>query len=421
MPFLVKETVHADLARSSGFLRMWRMMVVLLVVFIVLVSGGAMTEAATLSLSPSGGGSYSVGQTFTVPVYVSTAGGSTAMNAVSTTISYPRNLFDLLSIDKNGSIINFWIREPAAAADGSISLEGGVYNPGYAGSQGRIVSLIFKAKAVGTGSLTFGNASVLANDGQGTNILSTTGTAVVTIRKAAATPTPTPIVVPVVPVVIPTPVPVPAPEVVNPPHVDTLPATITEGDELIIRGTADVGLKVTVFIRGSGADIHEQSTVTGTDNKFSIVWGKPLAHDAYAVNAEAVNAQGTKSVRSPDMALFVKESVAKRVGWPVVSGIVLVAIIATLLILLISWLWYLIHKVAHYRDRVTRDIREADRHTHARFRKLEDAVSEHVRLLKGEQQDRKLTEREEKIVEELGKLVHDTEDEIEHEVQDIGK
>jgi hypothetical protein len=73
-----------------------------------------------------------------------------------------------------------WVQEPVFSnADGRVTFEGVVLNPGYTGSGGKILTLTLKAKGTGTARLSFSSGSVLANDGKGTNILTAmTGTTV---------------------------------------------------------------------------------------------------------------------------------------------------------------------------------------------------------------------------------------------------
>ncbi|NMB92187.1 MAG: hypothetical protein GYA31_00995 [Parcubacteria group bacterium] len=142
-------------------------------------------DAATLSLSPSSG-SYSVGQTFTVTIYV--ASTDQAMNAVSASISFPSDLLQVVSLSKTSSIITNWVQEPSFSNNnGTITLEGIVLNPGYQGSSGRILSISFKAKSRGTANVTFTSSSVLANDGLGTNILKSITNGQYLIKSTSAT------------------------------------------------------------------------------------------------------------------------------------------------------------------------------------------------------------------------------------------
>ena len=127
--------------------------------------------AATLYFTPSSG---TVGQTFSIAVYVSSA--EQAMNAASGIVSFPPEKLEVTSLSKSGSIFNLWVQEPLFSnAAGTINFEGIVLNPGFIGSVGKIITVNFRVKSTGSAYLSFSSASVLANDGRGTNILTGTG------------------------------------------------------------------------------------------------------------------------------------------------------------------------------------------------------------------------------------------------------
>jgi hypothetical protein len=165
----------------------------LFLLFSILCVLPATASAATLRLG--GPSSASVGGTFNVPVLLTTAAGESA-NAVSGTVTYPANLLTLVSISKAGSIITLWPSEPTQTT-ASADFEGVILNPGYSGSGGTVVTLTFQAKAVGTAAVAFTDASVLANDGNATPIL--TGTSPTSIAIAAPSVAPA-IPAPVAPV-----------------------------------------------------------------------------------------------------------------------------------------------------------------------------------------------------------------------------
>jgi len=150
------------------------------------------THAATLYFSPASG-SYAVGKIFTVNVMV--ASTDQAANAYSGTITYPTDKLVLTAIGKGGSIVSIWVQN-ASFSGGRANFEGITLNPGYKGDGGRIVSLTFRAKAAGTAAVRFSAGSVLANDGEGTDILTGMGSAAFTIivpeAKPIIPPTPPP-------------------------------------------------------------------------------------------------------------------------------------------------------------------------------------------------------------------------------------
>lgn len=132
---------------------------------------GASAFAASLVISPNSG-NYNVGDTFQVSVYAVSTDQS--LNALSGRINYPADKLTVTSVSKSSSIVNFWTIDPGEYANepGVVRFEGVVLNPGYKGSRGAIFSMTFKVKAQGTAAVNFLSASVLANDGKGTNILS---------------------------------------------------------------------------------------------------------------------------------------------------------------------------------------------------------------------------------------------------------
>ena len=138
------------------------------------------TFAATIGFTPSSG-YYTVGDTIRTNIVV---GSNTSINAVSAKISFPRDLLTLSSISKSSSIISLWAQEPSFSNEsGNASLEGVILN-GYSGTSGGIATLIFKAKSEGQAEIKFSEASILANDGNGTEVYSTKGSSIITIAKA---------------------------------------------------------------------------------------------------------------------------------------------------------------------------------------------------------------------------------------------
>ncbi|MBU4257207.1 four helix bundle protein [Patescibacteria group bacterium] len=147
------------------------------VFFLVLLSSifyilnPSLAQAASLYFSPSSG-SYTVGSNFSVTVYVSSA--DQAMNAVSGAISFPVDKLEAVSVAKTGSIVSLWVQEPSFS-QAAVNFEGIVLNPGYTGVAGKIITVNFKAKQAGNAPLVFSSGAILANDGQGTNILTGMG------------------------------------------------------------------------------------------------------------------------------------------------------------------------------------------------------------------------------------------------------
>lgn len=132
-------------------------------------------RAADLYFSPTVG-SYQLNDNFVVNVLVHSRGQ--AINAVSAEIYFPNDKLESVAFSKNESIFSFWLNEPTyVSQQGKISIDGIILNPGYNGTNGKIISLKFKVKKAGEAKIYFNNASVLANDGKATNVLENIGEA----------------------------------------------------------------------------------------------------------------------------------------------------------------------------------------------------------------------------------------------------
>lgn len=140
--------------------------------------------AADIILSPSSG-SHTVGETFSVDVLVTH--NQDPINGVSASLNFSQDTLELRSISKSGSIITVWAEDPSYSnGAGTASLEGVILNPGFSGTQGKVVTLSFRVKKAGTGNVILINGSVLANDGNATNVLGSLGSASYTLTDDTA-------------------------------------------------------------------------------------------------------------------------------------------------------------------------------------------------------------------------------------------
>jgi hypothetical protein len=172
---------YSKLCRSVGILT--RFVFGLLIVF----GAASHVDAASLAVSPSTA-VYTSGQVFTVNIVVNTDGKS--VNAAEGSLSFNPNELSVVSVDRNNSIFNLWVAEPAFSnSAGTISFSGGLPS-GYSGRVGTIMSVTFRAVGSGAVRANFRDGSVLANDGRGTNILTSMNGGTYTIQTASVAPEP---------------------------------------------------------------------------------------------------------------------------------------------------------------------------------------------------------------------------------------
>jgi len=137
-------------------------------IFLFFVFSPSFVNAATLYFSPSSG-NFSIGDILSINVLINTEGQ--AINQAEAVINFPTDLLEIISVNKSGSIFTLWVEEPSYSnKDGTISFNGGVPTPGFNGTAGKIINIVFRIRKAGIATVTFSSAAVRANDGYGTNI-----------------------------------------------------------------------------------------------------------------------------------------------------------------------------------------------------------------------------------------------------------
>jgi len=125
-------------------------------------------ESAFLYLSPSEG-TFSVGSTFSVSIYVNTKGNE--INAVEADLKFPPDILQVTTPTAGESFISEWLTPPSYSnTGGTISFKGGIPG-GITTSAGLISTITFRVKSSGLVRIEFLETSkVLFNDGKGTPV-----------------------------------------------------------------------------------------------------------------------------------------------------------------------------------------------------------------------------------------------------------
>lgn len=154
-------------------------------IFVLALPG--LSLAATLQISPATG-VYSINSTFSAQVTVNSSGKS--INAAEGNIIFNPQELSVVSVNRNSSVFNLWIAEPTFSnTAGTITFSGGT-PAGYTGSNGSVFIITFKALRAGTTRASFRDGLVTANDGKGTNVLTSMGGGTFTIEAKASQPVP---------------------------------------------------------------------------------------------------------------------------------------------------------------------------------------------------------------------------------------
>ena len=366
--------------------------------------------AATLGFSPSTV-SRTVGSTFSIALHVSSA--DKAMNAASGVVSFPIDKLEVVSISKINSVMNLWVEEPTFSnAKGTVNFEGIALNPGYIGSQGTILSVIFRTKSAGQANIRFTSGSVLANDGVGTNILDGLGTANISIQTIPATQDvkddgSKPKASDEIEISIPLETPV----------ITYYQEEVESGDLIKIQGIANPGVDVEIRLLRSGESIQKKMARSTASGNFVITIDAPSQPGVYTFAGHAIDQAGNKSEETAPFTVIVTlkwfdqlmESILSYLSLVVLLGLALIgAIVSTIFI------WYRSVRVIR---RMRRESREAEKMLEKSFNILRKDIASHVARLKSVK--RKLTAEEVDFLEQFEKELGEAEEVIAKEIKDI--
>ncbi len=134
------------------------------------------TEAkgASLYLSPSSG-TFKVGSTFDVSIFVNTGGES--INAVEVNLKFDPKKVQITTPSTGKSFVSVWISQPTFSnIRGTASFRGGVPSPGINTSSALVSTVTFRTISPGDTAISIERSSrVLLDDGKGTDILTSLG------------------------------------------------------------------------------------------------------------------------------------------------------------------------------------------------------------------------------------------------------
>jgi len=147
----------------------WWYLVFILVVFSVLPEAAG-AEGASLSIYPMTG-SFTVGSTFDVSIFLNTGGEN--VNAVRVDLKFDPEKLQVVTPAKGLSAVGVWVFPPSFSnTKGEISLQGGFLGKGINTSEGLISVIVFEAIASGRTEVNFLDSSqVLVGEVEGVNIL----------------------------------------------------------------------------------------------------------------------------------------------------------------------------------------------------------------------------------------------------------
>lgn len=144
----------------------FQIIIVLVFCFGVLFVFSSQASAQSISLI-SQSSTCKIGDNIFIIMSLNTANNS--VNAIEGVVNVPVGFFDILEVRTGGSFLSLWPERPKVHKDGKITFLGGVPR-GFSGSNGNIITFILRAKKAGAPSVFIEKATVLLNDGLGTEL-----------------------------------------------------------------------------------------------------------------------------------------------------------------------------------------------------------------------------------------------------------
>jgi hypothetical protein len=264
-----------------------RQLFFLLTIFF-LSAGVAHAADGSLFVSPEQN-VYAVGESFSVKVFADT--GGSAISAAEANLTFDPGVLAVEDISTEGSILGSWPTEPSFSNTvGTVQFAGWARDR-YAGTDGLLITITFKALRNDAGAVRFVSGAMLAADSQGTNIITSMRSAAYTIQPSEEVP-----------------VPADAGEaraspadlsssVLQPVFVE-YPREVQVGERIIAKGQAAANARVSVWLQ-RGEDKPQQAAIlSSADGSFTFVAEGEVQAGEYRLWAQAIDQEGIRSATS---------------------------------------------------------------------------------------------------------------------------
>ena len=119
--------------------------------------------------------------------------------------------------------------------------------------------------------------------------------------------------------------------------------------------------------------------------------------------------------------IVVEKPTLIRIGSLAISFLAVVIPLIALIILLIALILYGRHRLALFKDRLRKEVKETDVALRKAFDLLRRDVKDQIKLLEKTKAKRNLTKEEKRIVKQLGKDLDNAEKSVRKEIKDIEK
>ncbi len=333
-------------------------------------------------------------------------------------------------------MVSLWVQDPQFSNSlGIVSFEGITPNPGFKGS-GKIISVIMRPKSVGSGKLSFTNGSILANDGNGTNILNNLGVGEINIRQSESLSVPSENIPKIIIQENLDSLKIEELQEVNKdkyseefvetlaitevPHVNEYQSVVRKNQKLLITGvTKYVNQKIVITIFDNKNNTEQVTTHADNNGHYAVeILNKRKG--VYQFSVQVIH-EGVISNFSDKNTFIVQTANVITIGEHAI-GILIVILILGVLLFLIAILfvqaWQTLLKL---KRNVFLNLGSAEDAVHKSFQVLQNEIRQHIFLLEITKEHRKLTTEESRILKSLILSVEEIEKNIFYHLKKIKK
>jgi len=327
------------------------------------------SDKAILYLEPSSS-SFTVGETFKIAVKVDTKGNT--INSARGIINFSPDKIEVLDLGKEKSIFLFWDNTTSFSNNsGQIIFGGGLPSPGFSGASGEILRPTFRVKSSGTIVIEFKEASVLANDEKGTDILGRLEKGTYEL-KAETTPIPSEANFPAKKVEI--------------PKITTYPKEIFSTEIFYLEGSGMPDSIIILYIEKRDEEPTVSEIDTSPEGNWSYIHDKFLRPGEYSIYAKTKLKTGEISKSGEPIEISVKTGEVNILGFSIrnetLFGIIILILIISICVLFLVFV-YLWQQSNKGKRKLVKEVKEANDSVAKGFGALKEEVKRELDILKG--------------------------------------
>lgn len=206
---------------------------------------------------------------------------------------------------------------------------------------------------------------------------------------------------------------------VNAPVFTDYPEILNSGGILVLRGVSLPDSLVSIHIERKGDDEEIFDVEANENGDFTFILEDNPRDGVYSIFAIATDKNGALSDSSETITIAVRPSGFIKLGSLAISYLSILIPLIALILFAIFFMLFGVKKVREYKQRVRKEVTEAEAVLHESFTKLHFDVQKHVKKLEAARRKRALTKEEEKMVNELNTSLNEAEKVVSKEIRDI--